>query len=100
MTTWANIESGSKRNETAPIDGTKQTANRASGTVSGSYVALVDNSAGTSAVVAHVLTQQNAQFAAAVSAPGNDNSSYVVLANAKESFVVPAGYKLFYRDLS
>lgn len=100
MTTWANIEGGPKRGVDAPIDPSRQSANRVSGTVSGSYAALVDNSAGAGAVVAHVLTQQNAQFAVSVSAPADDTRSYVVLANGKDAFIVPAGSKLFYRDLS
>lgn len=100
MTTWANIEDGPKRNTTSPIDCEKQSANRASGTVGGTYAALFDNSANTSAVIAYVLTQQNAQFQAAASAPSDDTRSYVVLANGQAAFVVPAGQKLFYRDLS
>ncbi len=100
MTTWANIEDGPKRNVTSPIDCEKQSANRASGTVSGSYVALFDNSLSSAAVIAYVLTQQNAQFQAAVSAPADDTRSYVVLANGTAAFVIPAGQKLFYRDLS
>lgn len=100
MTTWANIESGSKRNVNQPADGAKQSANRVSATASGTYASLYDNSAGTSSVVAHVITQNNAQFAISVGSPADDSRSYVVLANGKDAFVVPPGYKLWIRDLS
>ncbi len=100
MTTWANIESGSKRNVNQPADAEKQSANRVSATAGGSYASFYDNSAGISSVVAHVLTQNNCQLAVSVASPANDNRAYVVLANGKDAFIVPPGYKLWIRDLS
>lgn len=101
MTTWANIESGSKRGVNEPADAGKQVASRASATAGGSYASFYDNSAGTSSVVAHVLTENNCQLAVAVTTPGTDHTrSYVVLANSRYSIIVPPGYKLWLRDLS
>lgn len=100
MTTWANIESGSKRNENQPIDPERQVANRVSATAGGTYASLYDNSAGTSSVVAHVLTENNCQLAVSVASPADHNRSYVVLANGKEAFIVPPGYQLWIRNLS
>lgn len=100
MTTWANIEAHTKRTVGSPIVADKQTANRASATAGGTYAALVDNSANDTAVVAYVLTENNCQLAVSEGSPANDNRSYVILANGKDAFVVPAGYKLWIRNLA